>query len=283
MIPIQRPSLVLLRNAGGHWPAAGPGLSITQIDKAGVSAALDRYLAGFDLTGSRRNGLSGELGTAILLEIANGGILLSVDSRHAGASWLKAGRVRQEVYVSRPLVSEITFKFLHHLDERGNMLPVTHKDPAFVPEWISDLDWILGGQANVWFELQKAEPVKINRQLGSPVNDVAFRTYIAQHKDALADVTVFLVGKWSGSGHAGGTFFTDLGDVIALADKPGIPVVEGNNPFIVTLAHELVHYVLHFRGNKRNIHHLPDQHALLNKLVESTVVTPFLQQALNPG
>ena len=102
-------------------------------------------------------------------------------------------------------------------------------------------------------------------------------------KDGFADVTVFLVGKWSGRGDAGGTFFRDPGDVIALDDKPAIPVVEGNDVFIVTLAHELVHFVLHFRGNKMNIHHLPDQHALLNKLVESSVVTPLLQGALNPG
>ena len=39
--------------------------------------------------------------------------------------------------------------------------------------------------------------------------------------------------------------------------------------------------MLQYRGNKLNIHHLPDQHVLLNKLVESTVVTPLLQGALN--
>jgi hypothetical protein len=283
MVPLQRPTLVLLRNPGGHLPTLGPGLSVTRIDKAGLNVAIDRYLSGFDLVGSRRSDLFGELLAALLLEMGIGSVLLSVAARHAGSTWLKAGSFRQDAYVSHPLVSEIAFKFLHYPDDSGNVLPVTHKDHAFAPEWIADLDWILGGQANVWFELVKAEPVRIERQLGSPLDDVTFRNYVAPHKDPWADVTVFLVGKWKGSGAAGGTFFTDLGDVIALADKPAIPVVPGNDPFIVTLAHELVHYVLNHRGNKMNIHHLPDQHALLNRLVESTVVTPLLQQALNPG
>jgi hypothetical protein len=283
MIPMQRPSLVLLRNAGGHQPRPGPGLGITRIDKGGVNAALDKYLAGIDVTGKHRRDLAETLWPSILQEMSNGGALLSVDAKHTGTSWLKAGNVKQTVSVTRPLVSDVTFKFLHHLDEDGNMLPVTHKDPAFVDDWISDLNWILGAQANVWFEVQKAEPVKINTLLGRPVSDVAFKNYIAKEKDPFADVTVFLVGKWSGTGDAGGTFYPDPDNVIALDDKPVIPVVEGNDPFIVTLAHELVHYVLAYRGNKENIHHLPDQHALLNKLVESTVVTPQLQRALGPA
>jgi hypothetical protein len=283
MIPMQRPSLVLLRNAGGALPAPGPGLEIKRIDKAGLNAALDRYLAGFDLVGGKRSDLAKELWAAIVQEMESGGILFSVTARHVGASWLKAGRVTQNVYVSAPLDFDVTFKFLYYPDEDGKMLPVTHKDPTFVPEWIADLNWILGAQANVWFEVAKAEPVKIDRPLGSPLDDVTFRAYVAPRKDTLADVTVFLVGRWKGSGHSGGTFFTDLGDVMAVADKPAIPVVEGDDPFIVTLAHELVHYVLHYRGNKRKISHLPDQHALLNTLVESTVVTPLLQEALNPG
>ena len=280
MIPTQRSSLVLLRNAAGHQPTHGPGLGITRIDKGGVAAALDKYLRGIDV-GVHKQGLAETLWPAIMQELSAGGMLLSVEAKAAGASWLKAGQVRQEISVTRPLVSEVTFKFLHHLDEDGAMMLVTHKDPAFVDGWISHLNWILGAQANVWFEVNKAEPLKLDMRLGQPINDTAFRNYIAKEKDSLADVTVFLVGKWRSTGDGGGTFFRDLGDVIALGDKPAIPVVEGNDPFIVTLAHELVHYVLEYRGNKQNIHHLPDQHVLLNKLVELTVVTPLLQGALN--
>ena len=51
----------------------------------------------------------------------------------------------------------------------------------------------------------------------------------------------------------------------------------------MNLAHELVHFVLHVRGNKLHISHLEDQYVLLNKLTESSVITPLLQGALNPG
>ena len=216
-------------------------------------------------------------------EMESGGMLLSVESKHAGNSWIKAGKHQQSVSVTEPLVLDVTFKFLHNLDEDGTMMPRTHKDPAFVDGWMNHLNWILGTQANVWFSVESADPVKIDEKLGQPVSDVMFQKSIMDKKDGFADVTVFLVGKWSGRGDAGGTFFKDPGDVIALDDKPAIPVVEGNDVFIVTLAHELVHFVLHFRGNKSNIDHLDDQHALLSRRIESSVLTPSLQAALNPG
>ena len=283
LISTKRPSLVLVRNATGHALRPGPGLSYKRIDKKDVAGALDKYLRGFDISSTQLTDLSAALFAAIVRELDSGGLLLSVESKHAGNTWIKAGKLQQSISVTTPLVLDLTFKFLHCLDADGKMMPQTHKDPAFVDGWMNHLNWILGAQTNVWFSVQSADPIKLDQQLGQPVNDKMFRDFIMDKKDGFADITVFLVGKWSGRGEAGGTFFGDPGDVIALDDKPAIPVVEGNDVFIVTLAHELVHFVLHFRGNKMNIHHLDDQHALLNKLVESTVVTPLLQGALNPG
>ena len=108
MIPTQRSSLVLLRNAAGHQPAHGPGLGITRIDKGGVAAALDKYLRGFDV-GVHKQGLAESLWPAIMQQLSAGGMLLSVEGKAAGASWLKAGSVKQDVSVTRPLVSEVTF------------------------------------------------------------------------------------------------------------------------------------------------------------------------------
>jgi hypothetical protein len=280
MIPLQRPSLVLVRNAKGHPPQAGPGLTMTRIDKGGVSAALDKYLSGIGVTGDHRKELAGALWTAIIQELSAGGVLLSVAAKTAGTSWLQAGAVRQQVEVTQPLDFDVSFKFLHHLDEDGVMLPATHKDPAFVDDWIDDLNWILGAQANVWFEKVRAEPVKVNEVLGQPVGDAALRNHLAQEKDSLADVTVFLVGTWKSKagGDAAGSFLPDL-NVIALDDKPAVPLVPGNDPFTVVLAHELVHYVLHYRGYQHTFH-VHDQHALLNDLVESSVVVPDLQWKL---
>jgi hypothetical protein len=278
MLPLQWPSLILVRNAKGHPLQSGPGLTMTRIDKSGVSAALDQYLAQF-VTGLRLRNLAGELWSALIPELQVGGVLLSVSSKAAGMSWLKAGVVKQQVEVTRPLVSDVSFKFLHHLDENGNMLPATHKDPAFVDDWIADVNWILGAQANVWFEKANAVPVQVNEVLGQPVGDAVLRNYLVKEKDGLADVTVFLVGKWKGKtgGDPAGSFFPDL-NVITVDDKPAIPIVAGNDPFTVVLAHELVHYVLHYRGY--GSFHLHDQHALLNDQVESSVVVPDLQWKL---
>src|SRR3954469_12346969 len=142
MIPSQRPSLVMVRNATGH-PWSDPGLVISRIDKDGVSAALDKYLSGIGVTGQRRKALAGELWAAIVRELGAGGVLLSVSAKKPGTSWLYAGKVKQQVAVTEPLVSDVTFKFLHHLDADGNPVCPTDKEPSDVDDWIADLDWIL--------------------------------------------------------------------------------------------------------------------------------------------
>ena len=59
MIPSQRPSLVMVRNATGHPVRSDPGLVITRIDKDGVAAALDKYLSGIGVTGHAPEGPRG--------------------------------------------------------------------------------------------------------------------------------------------------------------------------------------------------------------------------------
>src|SRR4051794_10147785 len=86
MIPSQRPSLVMVRNATGHPVRSDPGLAITRIDKDGVAAALDKYLAGIGVTGQRRKALAGELWAAIVRELGAGGVLLSVAAKKPGTS-----------------------------------------------------------------------------------------------------------------------------------------------------------------------------------------------------
>ena len=176
MIPTQRPSLVLLRNAAGHQPKAGPGLGITRIDKGGVAAALDKYLRGIDV-GVHKQDSPRLCGLPSCRNCLRAACCCRWRPSAQARPGSRPARSRQEVSVTRPLVSEVTFKFLHHLNEDGAMMLVTNKDPAFVDGWISHLNWILGAQANVWFEVNKAEPLKIDMRLGQPVNDVVFRNY----------------------------------------------------------------------------------------------------------
>ena len=123
------------------------------------------------MTGQHRKALAGELWAAITRELEAGGVLLSVSAKSPGTSWLYAGKVKQQVAVTDPLVFDVTFKFLHHLDADGNWICPTDKKPSDVDDWIADLNWILRAQANVWFEKAKAEPVKVNQVLGQPVGD----------------------------------------------------------------------------------------------------------------
>ena len=216
---------------------------------------------------------------AIVQEMAAGGVLLSVEAQKVGTAWLYAGKVKQQVAAIEPIYRDVGFKFLHHLDGAGVMSPATGKEPKQVDDWIADLNWILGAQANIWFEKSDFDPVKVNQVLAKPVGDAVLRNYLVKERDEMADVTVYLVGKWKGKagGDPAGTYFPDL-NVIAVDDNPAIPMVPGSDQFTIVLAHELVHYMLHQRGY--GSFHVTDQHALLNDKVESSVIVPDLQWKL---
>ena len=278
LLPARRPSLVMVRNAGAH-PVSAKDLAITRINKDGVPAALDSYLSGFGLTAPHKKALQGELWTAIAREMAAGGVLLSVDGKKAGTAWLYAGKVKQQVAVTEPVYRDVGFKFLHHINGAGVMAPATSKEPKQVDDWIADLNWILGAQANIWFEKSDYDPVEVKEVLAKPVGDAVLRNHLVSKRDPLADVTVYLVGKWKGKagGDPAGTYFPDL-NVIAVDDNPSIPMVPGSDQFTIVLAHELVHYMLHQRGY--GSFHVSDQHALLNDKVESSVIVPDLQWKL---
>ncbi|MFL5243874.1 MAG: hypothetical protein ACJ8FY_17365 [Gemmataceae bacterium] len=103
--------------------------------------------------------------------------------------------------------------------------------------------------------------------------------------DDSADVTVYLVGRYSGK--SAGTTFPDLspkGIAVVLDDKcTGIPVAKGDDPFILTLAHELVHFVLDKQGKKNVEHHLFDvDNVLLSKKTESTILSATTLDMLYP-
>jgi hypothetical protein len=278
LVPKQHPSLVMVRHAAGH-PVTATGLAINPVSQQNVPTAIEKYLSAVGVTGAHRKALTKDLWTAIDLEMKAGGVLLSVQPQKVGAAWLYAGKVKQQVAVVEPVYRDVGFKFLHHLNGAGVMAPATSKEPKQVDDWIADLNWILGAQANIWFEKSDFDPIEVNQVLAKPVGDAVLRSHLVSKRDPLADVTVYLVGKWKGKagGDAAGTYFPDL-NVIAVDDNPAIPMVPGSDQFTVVLAHELVHYMLHQRGYGSL--HISDQHALLNDKVESSVIVPDLQWKL---
>ena len=71
-------------------------------------------------------------------------------------------------------------------------------------------------------------------------------------------LTVFLVGKWKDDGdHPNGTFFFEH-DVAVLTDEPthSNPNIKiGTERLVLTLAHEIAHFILQHRGFRNQSHH----------------------------
>jgi hypothetical protein len=276
IVPVHQYTLIVLRGAS-RW-TAGPNLHVMRIEEQELMDVLnDLLLTQLEIDGVNLNALYADLWTLLKKSFAAGDSLLQVRGRLPGRSWIIAGDVKQELLLTVGESYDLSFLFLKHQDEDGQPVPATQQQPADVTDWISELNWILGAQVNIWFETYNKDWIPVNVHLKG-VGDAFYKEHIANQWDKNADVTVFLVGKWLRSG---GTFHSDLQSTIAIDDKPAIPVTKGNNPFIVTLAHELVHFVVAKRGRDRH-GHVNENYVLLNKLIESTVIGTELFDWLFP-
>jgi hypothetical protein len=284
-----RSRLVLLEDAkAGSWKA-GPHVDVAAVSKDQVLHALNTYLDHLWMAKSDRENLLGALQSRVIQSLSSGGQLLSLTGKLTGQSWIAAEKEKLNLVVTDGEDYDITFKFLRCLDDDGNMSSATAKTPSDADAWIRQLRWILGAQADIWFASTDRQPLEIKK----PFHGVT-EAMIRQNKefvdgiDRTADVTVYLVGKYAGERGDGQTFpdLTAKGDiVIAIDDKcTGTPVVKGDDPFIVTLAHELVHFALDKHGNKEKDQHIynNETNILFCKRVESTVVSTSLLNKLYP-
>jgi hypothetical protein len=80
-------------------------------------------------------------------------------------------------------------------------------------------------------------------------------------------LTVFLVGKWKSDSHANGSTFSDQ-KVSVITDEPQHPKesLVAIHPFMLTLAHEIGHWVLHQRGFKKPGEHHHDRPGILQSI-----------------
>jgi hypothetical protein len=290
MVPLAKPRLMLLESAKNHSWKTGPNVEVAAISKDEALHALNSYLANVSLAKTDREGLLGALQSRIAQSLSSGGQLLSVTGKVPGWSWITAGKESLKLIVAKAMDFDIAFKFLRRLDDQGNMVDATAKRPSNVDGWIYQLHWILGSQANIWFVSTDRRPFNVNKQFGPRVNEAMIRQNqeFADEIDRTADVTVFLVGNYVGENAAGQTFadLTDKGQIAVVIDDKctSIPVVKGDDPFIVTLAHELVHVVLDKRGNTEKDQHLYNEtNILFCKKVESTLVSASLLEKLYPS
>jgi hypothetical protein len=293
MVPLEKPRgesrLVLLEDAKGQkWTTANSNVEVAVIAKDETLHALNSYLANLSLAEADQKSLLGALQARVTSSQSNGGQLLSVTGKAVGQSSIKAGTTLLNLVVAKPLDYDITFKFLRCLNDQGDLVDATSHNPSEVDGWIKQLNWILGSQANIWFVSTDRRPFTINKAIPRGFTEAMVNDFkeFTDEMDHSADVTVYLVGRYSAK--SAGTTFPDLspkGDIaIVIDDKcTGFPIVKGDDPFILTLAHELVHFVLDRQGKKDIEHHLYDvDNVLLSKKTESTVLSASTLDMLYP-
>jgi hypothetical protein len=196
--------------------------------------------------------------------------LLFVNGKKNGLSEIAAvsgsTSVKIEVAVVPHLSFTVAFKFLQHLDESGQMKTLTPWDPSDGQWLIKKLNWIYGLQANISFELLDSEWVRVDKVLGEPLGEAAFLNFVVDKKNKNADLNVFLVGRWKG-GEAGGTYFANEKAAV-VEGNPTDPVAPDSDPFLVTLAHEVAHFLTFEQVSAVFHHNRPD--VLLSSGIQSS-------------
>jgi hypothetical protein len=131
----------------------------------------------------------------------------------------------------------ISFFFLQ--DQTGTRpTPRTKFDKSHAAEWVKDLTAVFGAQANIWFELAKADPLPLSG-LNAVVSD-ADVPLLATKKDGVP-VNVFLAGKQIRSNERDYPygFYSIKENLIVMKDQD--PSSTNAKPMLKTLAHEIAH------------------------------------------
>jgi len=202
-----------------------------------------------------------------------------------GSGTLQVGQYPQRRY-------SLAFKFMQHDKSKR---PSRWK-PEDAAGWLAKLNAIYGAQANITFEMaEKPDYFTVESVLPQPIDQQAFDNHIVAHKSKIATrkdkvtgkdnppvLTVFLVGKWKSDSHANGSTFSDQ-KVSVITDEPEHPKesLVAADPFMLTLAHEIGHWVLYQRGFKQGSHHHPRQGILQSIHIQSLRFDKQLMNNLN--
>ena len=211
--------------------------------------------------------------------------LLSVRGRVRSQSRIQATRrgVTTEVLVAVVPQKTVTvaLRFVQHRDASGAMITLSRWTPSDRRWLASKLNWVYGPQLNITFDVLDAEWARVDQHLGHPIDDATFLRHIVHKKHPSADLTVFFLGNgWrSNKSEVAGTMFYDE-DAAVVVDDAQIPVTEGADPFVVTLAHEVAHYLRDAQSGFRGHHDRTG--VLLSGGTESTVLDKQLVYEINP-
>jgi hypothetical protein len=199
----------------------------------------------------------------------------------------KGGAVALKVGLFPPRRYSLAFKFLQH-DAKTRP---SKWDPTHAAGWLPTLNATYGPQSNITFEMaEKADFFTVSTALPQPIGNQAFASHIMAHKSKVTTekskppvLTVFIVGKWKDDGdHPNGTFFPN-DNVTVLTDEPMHPKLDAaTDPLVLTLAHEVAHFVLHHRGFKKAEHHHGRDRILMSSGIQSARFDKQLMLNLNP-
>jgi hypothetical protein len=269
-VPIQGSTLVMMRGANGRKPDYDKGsLDVRVVEPSDVLMRFEEYLKDLAVSGSARQDLLNTMLPPVKTEVSNGsGKLLLVTGKTHGPTYLGAGAEQVVVQVIPGAFYTLSFRFLQKPDFQVNpdwtqgelaqgarvysnaapdmKVTWTTRTLAEVDDWISNLNWIFGSQANITFQLGTKEPFHLDSPIAAP-DKSASRRLLDSKKDQDASFTMFMVGyvneppaaAWSNVPPTAGT---GPGLTAMLPDHPKAPTT-GSDPFMVTLAHELSHCI----------------------------------------
>ena len=113
----------------------------------------------------------------------------------------KAGPAKMDVYTAERRTVTVAFRFVHYLDEGGQLKAGTTHDPAYADQLLAVMNRLYLPSANVELKLKSATARNVHQKLGPVIATDAFRRHIVPLRDPAADMTVFFVGKYKGTGN----------------------------------------------------------------------------------
>lgn len=172
--------------------------------------------------------------------------LLKVTARKKGMGKILVTNERRAIKIGFSVHPKTTHKIaFFFLQDKGATNAVrTQFTAKHAAEWVKDLNVVFGTQANLWFELAKADPLPL---AGLPeIVSADEAPALAAAKD-VAPINVFLAGKKIRSTEKSYPygFYVVKEDVIVMRDQE--PSETNARPMLKTLAHEIAHLLNHHR------------------------------------
>ena len=259
-------------------------VDVSVVGKDDILHTLNTYLSRFNLATDDVKRLIAALEPAVRQTLANGGQLLSVTGKAAGDGTITASnKTITSVTVADKKTYAVSIVFVTYMwkprgapsDTAAQKLPPTSA-AGDADSWFSQLRWIHAAQDNVWFTKKNVRQLDIKND-ATPWDQITDDTIHNQsvffdNMDTTADVTVYVIRYFSGDRAAVGMTFEAMkdksgrqgniskGEICIAVDSKcatlGTVIPKWDDPFIVTLAHELTHFVLARRPIDPKLHGL---------------------------